>query len=118
MPWVIGVPKVAILSAGSTGIIRSHSQASDVGEEEKVVGMDNRRRYRRQSVIVTELYLLHGGCRQPVVIHQEEATKTALLRGSAVLTETETVSFSFTMGTTPICSSSEKVFCAFRYRVR
>lgn len=34
------------------------------------------------------------------------------------LTETETVSFSLTMGTTPMVSSSLNVFCALRYRVR
>jgi hypothetical protein len=33
------------------------------------------------------------------------------------LAETETVSFSLTMGTTPMDNSSEKVFCALRYRV-
>ena len=34
------------------------------------------------------------------------------------LTLTDTVSFSFTMGTTPIDKSSLNVFTAFRYRVR
>lgn len=49
-------------------------------------------------------------------------SKLDLLRMSATrfppLTETDTVSFSLTIGTTRIASSSLNVFCALRYRVR
>jgi len=49
---------------------------------------------------------------------EEEGREGKGEEGVEELTETETVSFSLTMGTTPIESNSVKVLTALRYRVR
>jgi hypothetical protein len=77
--------------------------------------VDNRRRDSGKGVVITELDLL----RNMSALSSSTQTRTRALSNSEEgLTETDTVSFSLTMGTTPICSSSENVFCAFKYLVR
>jgi hypothetical protein len=82
-------------------------QAINVREEEEVIGMDHRRRDRRKRVVVTKFYFL---CHQAQLAYQRNKKHRRTL--------TEIVSFSFTIGTTPILKSSLIVFTAFKYRVR
>lgn len=75
--------------------------------------MHDSRRDCRERVVVAKLDFLK--MRQ----HATSPSEHQFASGRSVgLTETETVSFSLTMGTTPMWSSSEKVFWALRYRVR
>jgi hypothetical protein len=82
-------------------------QSVDIGEKEQIVRVNHGRGDGRQSVVVAKFYFLdriQPGCHG--TLHQ------------LALTLTETVSFSFTMGTTPIESSSLNVLTAFKYLVR
>lgn len=88
-PWIIGI------------------QALDIGEQEEVVGMHDCRRDGREGIVIAKLDFLNPSV--SAFGHDSKRDR---------LTETETVSFSLTIGTTPMDSSSENVFCALRYRVR
>lgn len=68
--------------------------------------MDHGRRDGRQGVIVTKFDLL-----QDPLSGEDNLT-------ARVLTLTDTVSFSLTIGTTPIYNSSLNVLTAFKYLVR
>lgn len=75
----------------------------DIGHEKEVLGLDHGCCYGGEGVIVAEADFLD-------LFSQ---TLDIFLRGRR--TETANVSFSFTMGMTPMLRSSTKVFWAFWY---
>lgn len=77
----------------------------DVGHEKQVIRLNHCRCYGREGVVVSEFDFL-------------TRSVSGLGELCELLTETARVSFSLTMGITPILSSSTNVFWALRYCVR
>lgn len=92
-------------------------QPVHVRQQEKIVGMNHRRGYGRKRVVVAEFNFLDISC--PVRFsHKRTVQEQGWIKAKGRHTLTEMVSFSFTIGTTPIDNSSLKVLTALRYLVR
>ncbi len=77
----------------------------DVGHEEQVVGLDHCCCYSREGVVVAKFDFL-----TPSVCELGDVW--------TLLTDTARVSFSLTIGMTPMLNNSTNVFCALMYCVR